>query len=143
MNVWCVLAICTGILLRTPDICGRWLIVCFSRCLKTPASQSVVREVGFSDMTSFPKCSPDLNAIEGVWARLKDLLEQSAPETLETLLEQRAPETLETRAAFLVRLRRTVRWMNVNLKEDLLSMCTDQHGRAREVLLLGGAKTEF
>ena len=131
MNVWCVLAICTGILLRTPDICGRWLIVCFSRCLKTPASQSVVREVGFSDMTSFPKCSPDLNAIEGVWARLKDLL------------EQRAPETLETRAAFLVRLRRTVRWMNVNLKEDLLSMCTDQHARAREVLLLGGAKTEF
>ena len=66
-----------------------------------------------------------------MWARLKDLL------------EQRAPETLETRAAFLVRLRRTVRWMNVNLKEDLLSMCTDQHARAREVLLLGGAKTEF
>ena len=54
-----------------------------------------------------------------------------------------ATQIAKTRGAFLVRLRRTVRWMNANLQVDLLSMCMDQHVRAREVLELRGAKTSF
>ena len=46
---------------------------------------------------NYPKCSPDLNAIENAWHRVRQHL------------EAHAPEAMETRPEFLQRLRRTVK----------------------------------
>ena len=83
---------------------------------------------GLDTVMNYPKCSPDLNAIEGWWKRLKDVL------------TERAPEHIETRPAFIARLRRTVRWLNQRARADGLKLCTDQKERAREVLRLKGAR---
>ena len=109
----------------------RYLVHDHERCLYQKGSLSAARDLGWTVLTQHPKCSPDLNPIEGFWARLRQLL------------DDRAPQGMETRAAFLERLRRTVRWMNQNLTDDLKEMCTDLHIRAAAVRALRGAKTQF
>ena len=78
-------------------------------CLWNADSIAAAAEQGFTVQKNFPKCSPDLNVVEWFWARLKERL------------EQRAPVKCETRKAFLVRLRRTVQWMNENLHEEMFA----------------------
>ena len=46
-------------------------------------------------------------------------------------------------AEFLVRLRRTVRWLNEHQAEALQEMCCNQKMRAADVLELDGAKTKW
>jgi hypothetical protein len=101
------------------------------RCLWTDASLEAESAVGLQAHRRHPKYSPDLNAVENVWALLRQLL------------DERAPAELESRADFLVRLRRTVLWLNENRHQDLLELCTNLHERADAVLLLSGARTEF
>ena len=72
----------------------RYLVHDHERCLYQKQSLSTARDLGWTVLTQHPKCSPDLNPIEGYWARLRQLL------------DERAPEGMETRAAFLERLRR-------------------------------------
>ena len=82
-------------------------------------------------MANFPKTSPDLNAIENWW------------HVLRTRVEFTAPEDFESRGDFLTRLQRTVHWLNEHRAEHALSICTDQKARAKDVLLLYGAKTKW
>ena len=90
-----------------------------------------MKEAGFGVLANFPKSSPDLNAIEGWWHRLRERLESTAP------------ATMESRNAFLVRLRRTVHWMNEHWHEDALALCSNQKDRARRVSELQGARCEW
>ena len=101
------------------------------KCLWQPHNLDALKLAGCHVVADFPKSSPDLNAIEGVWSLLRRRLEQTEP------------ADFEDRAAFLVRLRRTVRWLNENRAEALLSMRTNQKERAQGVIDLEGARTEW
>ena len=82
-------------------------------------------------LENYPKSSPDLNAIEGVWQLIKDRMVETEP------------EAIETRAEFLARLRRQVHWLNDTKHDLLLKLCTNQKVRGREVALLLGAKCKW
>ena len=89
------------------------------------------RDAGFDTVKKHPKLSPDLNAIEGWWRVLQQRLSLTAP------------VGLESRAAFLVRLRRTVTWLNDNALERGKKLCTNQKERARAVKKLKGARCKW
>ena len=80
---------------------------------------------------NYPKSSPDLNAIEGWWHRLKDILIQEAP------------AEMESRPDFLKRLRRTVDRLNRTATKDGLALRSNQKERARAVLRLKGARSKW
>ena len=89
------------------------------------------RDAGFSTVTQHPKCSADLNAIEGWWR------------VLQLRLFLTAPVQMESRAQFLKRLRRTVAWLNNNARAHGKQLCTNQKERARAVKKLLGAKCKW
>ena len=72
-----------------------------------------------------------MNASEGVWARLRQILNETAP------------TGRETRQVFVKRLRRSAQKLNQRYRKDLLILCTNQKVRAREVLERGGATTKW
>ena len=120
-----------------------WRVACFRRnrpcflvqdhekCLWQPQNLAALRTAGCEVMKDFPKSSPDLNAIEGAWNLLRQRLEATEP------------DAIESRPEFLARLRRTVSWLNVHQAAAMRAMCTNQKKRAAEVLELGGAKTRW
>jgi hypothetical protein len=122
---------------------ARWRKACFGddapchliqdheKCLWQPHNLKALQEAGCPVVKEFPKCSPDLNAIEGQWATLRQRLQATEP------------EDFEDRAAFLVRVRRCVTWLNDNKGDEARKMCTNQKERARDVRLLLGAKTKW
>ena len=75
--------------------------------------------------------SPDLNAIEGWWRVLRERLEDTEPQYFEDW------------GAFLVRLRRTAKWLHEHRSEDGLALCTNQKQRADDVIALDGGKTKW
>ena len=87
-----------------------------------------LRQAGCPVVKNFPKHSPDLNAIEGWWRVLRERLEMTAP------------EEMETRARFLLRLRRTVSWLNAHMLDNV---SRNQKARAADVLQLEGARTKW
>jgi len=101
------------------------------RCLWRDDNLAALTAAGCDVVKGHPKYSPDLNAIEGWWARLR------------TRLEETAPVDFEGRAAFLQRLRRTVTWMNTHWRLDGRELCTNQKERATEIRELHGAKCHF
>ena len=102
------------------------------RCLWTEINLKALRDAGCPAIANYPKCSPDLNAIEGVWAKLKQRLEATEP------------QEMETRAEFLIRVRRAVNWLNERCHDDLLTLCTNQKTRAHEVVHLHeGGKSKW
>ena len=101
------------------------------RCLWQERNLDAEDAAGFDVIDTFPKASPDLNAIEGWWRRLKDALLESAP------------AHLETRPDFLNRLRRTVSRLNRSACEDGLRLCTNQRARAADVCRLKGARSKW
>ena len=82
-------------------------------------------------MGNYPKSSPDLNAIEEAWNMMRQRLESTEP------------VDFEDRPAFLARLRRCVNWLNEHQGDALLTACTNQKDRARDVVELKGAKTKW
>jgi len=107
------------------------LIQDHEKCLwKAPCIEAMKRSKCLV-VETYPKHSPDLNAIEGIWRCLKERLEATAP------------SRLETRASFLRRLRGAVRWLNDNRHDDFLSLCNNQKTRAQAVLGLDGAKCSY
>ena len=107
------------------------LIQDHERCLWNERSLDALKAAGFSVVENFPVSSPDLNAIEGWWNRLRMRLDDTAP------------EEMESRADFLVRLRRTVHWLNDNAADDALHLAQNQKERARKVKELKGARCEW
>ena len=97
------------------------------RVLWNERSQEALKTAGFTVLQNYPADSPDLNAIEAWWARLKKRLEETAP------------AEIEKRADFVKRLRKTVTWMNDNLQDEALALCTNQKERANAVKNLRGA----
>ena len=89
------------------------------------------REAGFETVKQHPKCSPDLNAIEGWWDVLQDRLLVTAP------------VELESRADFVKRLRRTAAWLNANARAHALKLCTNQKKRATQIKKLQGARCQW
>lgn len=98
------------------------------RCLWQEESLKCLKDLGVPALSRYPKSSPDLNAIEEVWALLR------------TYLEERAPEGLERRQDFLARLRGAVLHLNQSKKGVLLKLCRNQKERAEELLALSGAR---
>ena len=107
-----------------------YLIQDHERCLWQERNLKALRAAGFV-VEEFPKSSPDLNAIEGIWGRLRQVL------------TEREPTARETRAEFLTRLRRTVTWLNDNERESMLYLCRNLKERADDVLENKGAKTKW
>ena len=101
------------------------------RCLWQDRNLNALRAAKCPIVDKYPKHSPDLNAIEGCWKILRDRLQATEP------------KTFESRAAFLVRLRRTVVWLNDNNGEHIRKLCTNQRERALDVKLVTGAKTKW
>ena len=100
-------------------------------CLWHERSLAALEKAGFSVVENFPVQSPDLNAIEGWWHRLKSRLDETAP------------TEMETRSEFLVRLRRTVHWLNDNAADDALTLAQNQKERAKKVQKLSGARCSW
>ena len=107
------------------------LIQDWERCLWQDRNVKALRVAGCPVLQNYPKCSPDLNAIEGWWHRIRQRLEKFSP------------ETMESRSEFVQRLRRTVTWLNENSSADAVSLCTNQKVRARQVKSLEGARCKW
>ena len=90
------------------------LIQDHERCLLSEDSQQAIADAGLQLQTDFPKRSPDLNAIEGVWKLLRDALVKNAP------------SHVESRSEFVARLRRTVTQINRKSRALMTSFCTNQ-----------------
>ena len=103
----------------------------YEKFLRTEATVAAEYKAGCDQLPLYPKCSPDLNAIEGWWRKLK------------LYLEEREPTERETRKAFLRRLRRAVDRLNKNCRDQGRKLCTNQKERARECKKLHGARTRW
>ena len=103
----------------------------FEKFLRSDDNIAAELKAGCDQLDMYPKCSPDFNAIEGWWRRLKMLLEENMP-----------PER-ESRAEFLRRLRRAVDHLNKKCRVVGRRLCRNQKQRARECLKLKGARTKW
>jgi hypothetical protein len=99
-------------------------------CLWNEHSLAAIEKAGFSVLDS-PINSPDLNAIEGWWNRIRMRLDETAP------------AHMETRSEFLARLRRTVHWLNEHAADDALKLARNQKERANRVKELKGARCQW
>ena len=100
------------------------------RCLWKAESLAALRGAGFA-VIDHPKYSPDLNAIENWWNRLRQRLDETSP------------AECESRPSFVRRLRRTATWMNDNIRGEGRHLCTNQKERACAIKLLEGAKCKW
>ena len=107
------------------------LVKDYERFLRQERNIEAEKAAGYDEVHQHPKCSPDLNAIEGWWRLLKMHLQDAMPT---------GPES---RAAFLCRLRRTVHWLNANRRAEGRRLCRNQKVRAREVIKLQGARCKW
>ena len=124
---------------------ARWLRCCFGRrvpkrvplimdherCLRTSESSKCLRKHRLHTVPAHPKHSADLNAIENIWAFVRRALDANAP------------TGREGRAAFVRRLRATVRSLNRRRSSEFQALCSNQKARARAVLALSGAVTKW
>ena len=111
---------------------GRVLVVKdFERFLRSEATLTAEAKAGCDQVDDYPKCSPDLNAIEGWWRRLK------------LRLEEHEPTERESRDAFLKRLRRAVHFLNSRCRAQGRRLCRNQKERAKDVIKLKGARTRW
>ena len=111
---------------------GRVLVVKdFERFLRSDATIAAEAKAGCDQIDEYPKCSPDLNAIEGWWRKLK------------LYLEEHEPTERESRDAFLKRLRRAVHFLNSRCRAQGRRLCRNQKERAKDVIKLNGARTRW
>ena len=104
------------------------LVMDHETCLHTDESLQAIADQGV-EVVPFPKSSPDLNHIEGVWHLVKQEMDKLAP------------AGRETRGAFLARLRRTVAKMNK--AGDFDHIAFNHTERAADVIKLKGAKSKW
>ena len=106
------------------------LVMDHERCLRSE-SLRCLRQHRLHVVSRHPKHSPDLNAIEGIWALLRQILNESQP------------VGIESRQDFVKRLRAAARTLNERQRSHLLTLCTNPKVRAKEVLDNGGATTKW
>lgn len=104
------------------------LVMDYERCLRTVESLECVRSNGLTVLTKHPKSSADLNSIENVWHFLKQRLDATSP------------DQVESREDFLIRLRAAVQHLNTTKSDVLQALCFDQQKRARLVKLNSGGR---
>ena len=90
------------------------------RCLWQDRHLRALRLSGCCVVSNYPKHSADLNAIEGWWLVLRERLDATAP------------EEMESRDEFVARLRRTVNWLNEHRQEDGSALDQPENARARD-----------
>jgi len=111
---------------------GRLFVVKdYERFLRSDLTIAAETKAGCHQVPMYPKCSPDLNAIEGWWRKLK------------LYLEEREPCEMETRECFIRRMRRAVDHLNNNCRAQGRKLCRNQKERARECKKLSGARTRW
>ena len=111
---------------------GRVFIVKdYEKFLRADLTIAAEDKAGCDQVPMYPKSSPDLNAIEGWWRKLK------------LYLEEREPVERETRTAFLRRLRRAVDYLNRNCRKHGRQLCRNQKERAKMCKRLKGARTKW
>ena len=103
----------------------------YERFLRSEVNIAAEAKAGCVQVPMYPKCSPDLNAIEGWWRKLK------------LYLEEHEPAEMETRKDFLRRLRRAVDSLNKRCRRQGRQLCRNQKERASECKKLGGARTRW
>ena len=103
------------------------------RCLWQDESMRTLRHYNLDPLLNFPRSSPDLNLIETVWHRLKQALDDSAP------------ESIEERPNFLVRLHGCVRRLNGSMQSEVGALANQLPQRAAAILAAKppGAHTIF
>ena len=103
----------------------------YERFLRSEETIAAETKSGCLQLPKYPKCSPDLNAIEGWWRKLK------------LYLEEREPTEMEKREDFVKRLRRAVDRMNSKCRAQGRKLCRNQKERAMECKKLSGARTKW
>ena len=103
----------------------------YERFLRSEANIAAEAKAGCVQVPMFPKSSPDLNAVEGWWRKLK------------LYLEEREPTEMETREQFLRRLRRAVDFLNKRCRSQGRRLCRNQKERASQCKKLRGARTKW
>jgi len=112
--------------------CSRVFVVKdYERFLRSEDTIAAETAAGLQQVPKYPKSSPDLNAIEGWWRKLK------------LHLEEREPTHRETREDFIRRLRRAVDHLNSNCRAQGRRLCRNQKERARDCKKLSGARTKW
>ena len=107
-----------------------FLVQDHERALWTDEPRQAMRCFGVDLLTNFPKCSQDINPIEVAWRELR------------SRLAAKEPRKFESRAAFIVRLRRSVGWVNQHRAGYFMHLCSAQKEWARDVLAAKGARTK-
>ena len=94
------------------------LVQDYERALWCDEPLAAMEEVGITVLDKHPKHSADLNPIENVWALLRERLASTLP------------PTTESRAAFVLRLRAAVLWLNRNRASSMRKLSSDMKERA-------------
>ena len=120
---------------RFPDWLGScsYLVQDFETCLRCDEPLEAMRMIGVQLVEEYPRVSQDFNAIENVWALLRERLDDTLP------------PGIESREAFVARLRAAVAWLNKKRKGDLIYFSRNQKERARDCLAATpkGARTKW
>ena len=103
----------------------------YERFLRNAETIAAETKAGCLQVPKYPKCSPDLNAIEGWWRKLK------------LHLEEKEPDEMESREEFIRRLRRAVNHLNERCRTLGRKLCRNQKERAKECKKLLGARTRW
>ena len=103
----------------------------YEKFLRSPDTIAAETKAGCDQVPKYPKSSPDLNAIEGWWRKLK------------LYLEEREPTERETREDFIRRLRRAVNVLNDSCRAQGRKLCRNQKERAVQCKTLRGARTKW
>ena len=99
-----------------------YLVQDFERCLRSPGPPQALESLGAELAPDYPKCSQDFSAIENCWKILRDRLDDTTP------------QGLETRAHFVDRLVKAVAWMNRVKGNQMWYLATNQKERCRDCL---------
>ena len=99
-----------------------YLVCDYEKCLRCDMALHALSKTNLQLVDPYPKVSQDFNAIENAWAIVRERLDETMP------------QALESRDEFIVRLTAAVRWVNQHRKEQLWHLSTNQKQRARDCL---------
>lgn len=114
---------------------GPILVMDKERCLHAPESKRLLRSHGITILKSHPTSSPDLNAIETLWAKMKARVFSS----------QGFPTKIARRDFWGRRVQNAIRDMNSHQGRDSIANMTwrSMKSRCRAVIENDGGKTEY